>query len=276
MTTRIVPDMLFADYAAAPGINATALKIVHQQSLAHAKAHLDGRFQKESAALDFGRAFHSLALEDKIEFAIRPDVYPTKEGDKPWNGNATFCKDWLAAQDGALVINRTNYETLSDMRGAVKPYLSFQHGCQCEISVFSEREGLPVKVRVDCLPGGEDQPVVDLKTCRSAHPEQFMRDALRMGYHIQAAYTLDLLAKAGIKRKEFRFIAVETEAPYAVCVLRFQDIGMSALRMGRARYRAIFNRIAEAHRTGRWEGYGETMAEDYIPAWYAKELEQTA
>lgn len=277
MQSRIVPDMPFAEYQAAPGINASALKIVHQQSLAHAKAYIDGAYQKESDALDFGKAFHSLALEGREDFVCRPTTYVhPKDGEKPWNANATVCKEWSASQGDALVFCAEDCKALRSMAEKVEPYLTFSQGGQSELSVFAEREGLAIKCRVDFLPAGEDQPVIDLKTCRNANPEQFMRDALRMGYHLQAAFTLDALAKVGIRRKEFHFIAIEDAAPFAVCVLRFKDAELSALRMGRARYRAAFARIAEAQRTGQWSDYGACDAEEHIPAWYKQELDQTA
>ena len=274
---RIVPDLPFAEYAATPGINASALKIVHQFSLAHARAHLDGTFAKESRALDIGRAFHALALEGRQDFVVRPSTYEhPKEGARPWNSNASVCKEWLAANDGALVLTESDAQDLTGMMHAVSPHLTPYAKPRCELSVFAEREGLPVKVRVDCLPDGADEPVIDLKTCRNAHPEKFMRDALALGYHLQAAWTLDVLRKAGIRRREFRLIAVEVSPPYATCILRFVDTELSALRMGRARANAAFQRIVTAQRTGLWDGYGIHEAEEFIPAWYKAELEQTA
>lgn len=277
MHPRIIPNLPFADYQAAPGINSSVLKIVHQHSLAHAKAYLDGSFQKESDALDFGKAFHALALEGREDFVARPATYShPKEGEKPWNGNATVCKEWLAAHDGALIVTPDDRQALYAMLLAVERHLDTTIEGRAELSVFAERDGLPTKCRIDWLAAGEDQPAYDLKTCRNAHPEQFMRDALRMGYHIQAAFTLDTLANVGIRRSEFRFVAVESDAPHAVCVLRFKDEPLSALRMGRRRYRAAFAWIANAMKTGVWTDYGTKDAEEFIPAWYRAELEQTA
>ena len=274
---RIVPDLPFTDYVATPGINATALKIVHQQSLAHAKAYMDGTYKKESAALDFGRAFHSLALEGQEAFEVRPATYDhPKDGVKPWNANAAVCKEWLAAHDGAYIISSAERSALEAMDGAVRPYLNFPDGGQSEVSVFAERDGVPIKARIDFLPAGDDQPVIDLKTCRNAHPEAFMREALRLGYHIQAAFTLSILRKVGIVRSEFRFVAVETEPPFATTEICFGDQDLSVLRMGRRRGNAAFARIVEAMRTNRWPSYGKSLAEDFVPPWMLPELEQTA
>ena len=276
METRIIPDMPFAEYAAAPGINATALKIAHQQSLAHVKAYMDGMYQKESTALDFGKAFHALALEDREDFVIRPSIYlHPKDGEKPWNGNAAPCKAWLAEHDGAIILTGEEAQCVRAMSAAVHHHINYPLGGQAEVSVFAERDGLPVKCRVDFLPNDDGLPVFDLKSCRSAHPEQFMRDAFRLGYHIQAAWVLDCLRRAGIKREVFRFVAVEVEPPHAVCMVDFRDTDLSALRMGRVRANALFHRVAEARRTDRWTDYGTQEAEQFIPPWMIPELEQT-
>ena len=277
MTSQLIDSMPFADYQAAPGINASVLKIVHQHSLVHARAYLDGTFQKESAALDFGKAFHSLALEGLREFVVRPEVYiHPKDGPKPWHASAGPCKEWAAEHESELIVSAEQEKALDAMHEAVIPHLPANFPSRCEVSVFAERDGLPIKARIDCLTLDDDAPVIDLKTCRNAHPEQFMREALRLGYHLQAAFTLDILRKVGINRNEFRFVAVESEPPHAVCVLRFKDEPLSALRMGRARYRAAFGWIAEATKTGVWSDYGTRDAEEFIPAWYKAELEQTA
>ncbi len=273
----MIESMSLADYQAAPGINASVLRIVHQKSLAHAKAYLDGKLTIESDALDFGQVFHGVVLEGRHDYAVKPLTYEhSKEGLKPWNANSSVCKDWLAAHDGAFIISQDQEVALLAMAKAVAPHVPAGFPSRCEFSVFAERDGMPIKSRVDCLPLDDDAPVIDLKTCCNAHPEHFMREALRLGYHIQAAFTLDILRKVGIDRQEFRFVAVESEPPHAVCVLRFKDEAPSVLRIGRARYRALFGWMAEAMRTGHWTDYGTKDAEEYLPPWYKAELEQTA
>lgn len=269
----IVTGMSYEDYAAAPGVSATALKIAYMHSMAHVRAYMDGTFEKRSTALDFGKAFHSLALEGKEEFNRRPDTYTSSKGEeKPWNANSNTCKEWLE-QNNKYVVTGETEAALRNMTKAVRPYL--YPNFDAEISIFSQLEGLPVKCRLDVLSKSETDPVIDLKTCADANPEKFMREALRLGYHLQAAWALDVLRLVGIKRQEFQFVAVESKPPHGVCVLRFLDQDVSLLRVGRVRYKEQLRKIKQSIETGKWPSYGTVWAEEFAPAWMKRELEQT-
>lgn len=271
--TGVIANLSYEDYAATPGVSSSALKIAYMHSMAHVRAYMDGTFEKRSSALDFGKAFHSLALEGKEEFARRPDTYEASDGKiKPWNANSNTCKAWLEQNDKYVVTGESE-KALRDMTKSVEPYLIFKS--RFEVSIFSQFEGLPVKCRLDMLTDGDDDPVIDLKTCADANPEKFMREALRLGYHLQAAWALDVLRLVGIKREEFRFIAVESKPPHGVCVLRFLDQEVSLLRVGRVRYREQLRKIKQSIETEKWPSYGSVFAEEYAPMWMKKELELT-
>lgn len=263
----------YDDYAAFPGVSATALKIAYMHSMAHVRAYMDGTFEKRSAALDFGKAFHSLALEGKEDFIQHPASYTNEKGEvKKWSGNAAVCKEWLRENPG-YVVDEDEETSLRAMQKAVEPHLIFKS--KFEVSIFSELEGLPVKCRLDMLTDGDDDPIIDLKTCADANPEKFMREALRLGYHLQAAWALDVLRLAGIKREEFRFVAVESKPPHGVCVLRFLDQEVSLLRVGRIRYKEQLRKLKQAIEKNDWPSYGTVWAEEFAPAWMKRELELT-
>ena len=282
--SEIIEGMSYEDYAARPGVNASLLKIVDQYSLAHARAYMDGTFKPESDALDFGKAFHSHMLEGKTEYVITPETYP-HSGDKakgiekgdpaPWNSNAKFCKQWAESQT-QTILTAVQHEKLLAMSAAGQSLLPVARR-RHEVSVFAEKDGIPIKCRIDMLP--EDvlkYGVWDVKSCVSANPENFLSRSLSMRYHMQAAWTLDVLRLAGVKADIFNFEAIEKTAPYAVSVLTMADIPCSFLRVGRARCRAAFQKLRTAQETGKWPGYGVVTAEDFAKPWQLKELEQTA
>lgn len=60
--------------------------------------------------------------------------------------------------------------------------------------------------------------VVDLKTTKSADPNDFVRDALKFGYHIQCAAYLDAYKKTQYRFPTFVFLAVETSEPFNVSI----------------------------------------------------------
>jgi hypothetical protein len=274
---QVIRQLPFDDYVKRPGVNGSLLKTVDRYSLAHAKAQLDGRDEYESDALDFGTSFHALLLEGRIDYSVIPDTYENEKGEvKPWNWNANVCKKWTDDQRDKTPLTKKEVESLECMVAAihdnpqVHPFLNGD----TELSVFTEREGLPVKARIDLLP--KEGPVIDFKKARSSEPGQFLKSALDLRYHMSAAWNLDVLRWIGDERKEFWLVAVEDRPPYAVSVLKFMDVPMSFIRVGRAKCRAAFKRLQSAYESGRWPDYGTHVAEDHAKPWMLPELELTA
>lgn len=274
--SEIIPHLPYAEYAKRPGVNASLLKLVHKKSLLHAKAYIDGSYREESDALDFGKCFHSLALEGRADFVVKPETYTNEKGEvKPWNANANVCKEWMAAQSG-IPMSADGAAKICDMARVVRDQLGDKINGRIELSMFGERDGIPMKSRLDLLPDDEDAPIIDLKSCVSAEPAKFIRSSLDLGYHLQAAVTIDVARMCGEERKSFWLVAVESEPPHAIAILKFNDEPFSLLRVGRAAYRAAFQKLVNAQNSGKWSGYGSHHAEDFAPVWMKPELEATA
>lgn len=272
---EVIENMPFAEYAKRPGVNASLLKLVHRFSLQHAKAYLDGEFQEESPELAFGKCFHSLALEGREDFVQIPATYTNEKGEeKPWNWNANVCKKWGEDQGVKIPLKEGEVTACRTMAEAVSREIGRDPG-RAELSLFAEKDGVPLKCRIDWLPD-DGEEIDDLKSGQSSEPAAFIRSAYTLGYHLQAAFTIDVARLCGIDRKTFSLIAVESASPHAVCRLNFSDEPLSFLRLGRVHYRAAFLKLKEAYASGRWHGYGEHAAEMFAPAYVLKELEATA
>jgi len=275
--SEVIPNLPFEEYAARPGINASVLKIVHRQSLLHAKAYRDGSYREESDELDFGTCFHSLALEGRQDFVLIPTTYVNeKKEEKPWNWNAKVCQAWGAEQGDKIPLKEDEAVAVVSMANSIVEELGGMLKGQREVSLFATMKGHPVKCRIDFLPDDESLPIIDLKSCKSAEPAKFLRQSIDLGYLIQAAFALDVAKECGIKRDRFDLLAVESEAPHGVCRLRFRDQAISLLRVGRRHYRTAFDDLTKAIETNQWDSYGEHPAEDFTPPWMKEELDRTA
>jgi hypothetical protein len=272
----IVPNLPFEEYVERPGVNGSLLKVVDEFSMRRAKAVIDGKLTVESDAMDFGTCFHSLLLEGRIDYAVHPETYPSSEGEKPWRWNANFCKEWEKEQEGKKILSKAEAEQIEAMVAAVhdvaelRPFLAGQR----EVSVFAEKDGYPVKSRIDLLP--KEGPVIDFKKARNPHPEAFLRQAIEKRYHLAAAWNLDCLRWAGDTRTEFWLVAVEATPPFDVSILKFQDMAGTFLRVGRVKARAAFQKLKNAYAEDRWPSYGIHFAEDHAKPWQMQELETTA
>jgi hypothetical protein len=105
--------------------------------------------------------------------------------------------------------------------------------------------------------------LVDLKTCRTAEPERFMRAAEWYSYHAQLAFYQDSAEAAGHVRPDQCFIvAVESAPPYAVTVLRLTE---RALEAGRKLCRLWFERLLQCEAANEWPAYAQSVQDWDIP-----------
>lgn len=286
---EIIEHMPYEDYAKRAGTNPSLLKIVHAESLKDAKAYLDGG-GKESPAMDFGTCFHSLALENREDWATHPATYAApkthekvkkgeiKEGDPlPWNFAAGICKDWAKENaKGQIILNESETAHVKAMVAVAREELGEMLEGRAEVSMFGEREGYPMKCRADLLSSRPPFPIIDFKSTKSANPQKFLRDAIDKGYHLQGAVNLDLARQCGEKRTEFWLFGIASKPPHATCLLKFKDEPLTLLRVGRAAYRAAFQKLITAQETNQWPGYGRFDAEEFAPIWLREEIDKTA
>lgn len=130
-------------------------------------------------------------------------------------------------------------------------------GGQPELSLFAtdERTGLPIRGRLDYR--RSDGLLIDYKTtkARGAGEDDFTRSVVNFGYHMQAAWYLDLAAACGLDgplADRFIFVVQEKEAPYLVHVIELDDVFLS---LGRTRNKAAIDMWMRCHETGIWPGY---------------------
>lgn len=268
----------YEEYAKRAGINASLLKTVDAKSLKHAKAIIDGQASEESDAKELGTSFHALLLEGRIDYVVRPETYENEKKEvKPWNWNANVCKAWEVSQGGKTILSPDDAKSVEAMVASAHDALEgMPMKGDRELSIFAEHEGLPVKARLDFLPADTEAPMVDFKSCKDANPEEFLKQALKLGYHIQSAWHMDVARWAGQPRKAFWIVGIESKKPYVSCVLKFIDQPISFLRVGRRRARAAFQKLKTAYQHNCWPGYGASAAEENAQPWMISELDATA
>lgn len=229
--------------------------------------------EEDTEALVVGGAFHKLVLEPdgfENEYVVaQPIDRRTTAGKAAWAELLESGKQILTAEQFALI---------SAMRDAVKanPHTNFLTTGEVEQSYYftDELTGIECKVRPDCFKRVRDRGcIVDLKSVRSAATEDFIRDAIKYGYDLQAA-----IYKTGVEKEygipcDFVFVAVEKEPPHMINILQADEL---FLRRGEDLFREYLGLYKRCTETGNWFGYtGEFgMINNLgLPAWLAKEVE---
>lgn len=248
--------MPFDTYAQQTGLSKSALDYF-DRSPAHYRDFLAGKYKKESTPeMELGRVLHSLILEDRREWIVRPETYPGKDGDKPWNGNATYCKEWMAEHAGETVLSWNQSEQYEEWASAVRNDADCLHllsDGKAEQSIFANAFGRWCKGRCDWL-DTERNIIVDLKTVADARTETFSRQIHSFGWHRQAALYIAIMEAIGLGKFEWYFIALEKSNPARINVRRLSE---SAIDLGRCELEKSISQLTACEASNIWPGYSE-------------------
>jgi len=215
-------NMTNEEYHACPEVSSSDVKMVASKSLAHWKA----KVYKPKAAFALGSAIHAFVLEPEKNLVVR--------GPEDRRGNKWKEAQLAADIDGQILLTEGDYDLAADIaqpitsHPVVSQWLADQDFV-AEASFFTVDER--TNVRIKCRPDGyirEAGIVFDIKTTRDASPEGFPREIRQYNYDMQAAFYLRCLRSAGYKADVFVFVAVEKEAPYAVCLHALTDQYLAA------------------------------------------------
>lgn len=288
----------FAEYRQIKAMNASTL-LWGLQSMAHLKAAIDGKMDKDSAALTMGRAFHVRTLEPDL-YASRVAIKGTcaailKSGKREGLacgaggqyrvGDQWFCGTHGNGGDdltGLEPITQAEADDIEAMRASVvaHPIINqIRRRGGFETTVVGEVAGVRCKCRFDKLITGNRPVVIDLKKTRLGHAskDKVQRTIGEYNYHIRAAMYLDVLASAGGPvQPPFLLVFVEDTFPFAVSVCRITE---EWLRIGRIEYRRLLREYSAAMKSDTWPAYldeqGNVDVFDAYPPTYLEKRYET-
>jgi hypothetical protein len=136
-------------------------------------------------------------------------------------------------------------------------------GAYTELSARFTIEGVASRLRADIVNVGHGI-LADYKTCQSAHPEKFSRDAYKYGYFRQLAFYKAGVQALGIPIHEVWIIAQEKEPPYELICY---EVDASDLAMGENQIYPLLEQYKEARESGEYPGYPQHRHLLSAPAW---------
>lgn len=263
MQPGLYDSIPFDGYRAIEAANASVLK----QGLVSPLHLLEAIHEKREQTGDqaIGEAFHLHALEPdlfKQRFAVRPKVDGRTTAGKAANAA------WDAENVGKSPLTEQEMAQIGAMTAACHRHKSLRtllKRGQPEVTAIwtDPATGVLCKARFDFF--DVDGPViVDLKSARSAAPDEFARAAAVYRYDMQAAHYIDggriLLGRT----PRFVFGVVEKEPPYAVAVY---EPSPAMIEAGRNRLDVALRVYKEVTVNGCEAGYSEEVQELDLPAW---------
>lgn len=265
MKIDIVKGMSAEDYHSVRAASSSRLKEI-MRSPAHLK-HMDEK-GKTSAAFAVGEAFHTAVLEPErfySEFVQAPDIDKrTKEGKAAW-------QQFVDATPGMTVLSYDDMLTVTGMaRGIARSSTAsdlINSRIETELSLFWTQFGIKCKARIDAY-SLENRCLIDLKSTQDASSDQFSRSISNFGYHIQAAWYIDVARAAGMQVDTMVFIAVEKTAPYGVGCYILDD---EAIEVGRIKLVGALALLGACEETNNWPSYETAIQTLSLPRWAIRE-----
>jgi exodeoxyribonuclease VIII len=236
--------------------------------LLRSPAHYKNPKIEDSPALQFGSLVHEFVLLPHIaEARYRPKANVdgrTKEG--------KAVRDWeasLSAQQGVKFITESDYNAAVSIAASVRAHMGasslLASGVAETAGIVSDFLGVNCRIKPDYR---TESYIVDLKTCQDARPAAFLHSVINWGYCTQAAYYLDVAEEIDgeflDKKRDFYWVAVEKEPPYAVAVYKASK---EMLEYGRAQYRKAIDLYKECAALDLWPAYSQQVQELTLPKW---------
>jgi homoserine acetyltransferase len=227
-------------------------------------AHYKNPTIQDSPALAFGSLVHEFVLlPNSAEARYRPKANVdgrTKEG--------KAVRDWeasLAAQQGIKFITEADYNAAVNITASVRTHLGasalLAGGVAETAGIVSDFLGVNCRIKPDYR---TDSYIVDLKTCQDARQDPFGRSVINFLYQVQAAFYVDVAEAIDGKKRDFYWIAVEKDAPYAVSVFKASD---AMLENGRAQYKCAIALYKECASMDLWPAYSQQIQQLDLPGW---------
>lgn len=183
---------------------------------------------------------------------------------------------FYARNEGKCILSHQEYDQIVGMREAIRRHKGASQvltGGMAECSIVTElnlvtdsgNHTLTAGIRPDYRISGDKNYIVDVKTTEDARIEHFSREIEKYRYDVQAAFYKDVHESAGLgKINAFIFVVVEKKPPYAV---RCWYATPNMLKIGRKKYQANLETIAECIANDNWPAYPDTIDPISVPEW---------
>lgn len=252
MKPGIIHGMPDREYHAHAALGSTSIKTLSDTNISMAEAYQIMHTNENKRTYDTGTLAHALILEGSLDRLVeRVDA-------DSWRSNEAKAAKQDAYDAGKIPVNNSEVDSIlapvERMADAVMSHplaSSLLTDFEPEVSAFWEQEGVLLKGRFDAYRANHGQ-IIDLKTARSARPNDVQKTISDLGYYIQAKQYLNGAQQLTGFIPEWKFIFVQNTEPFTVSV---GSLKPEALEQAQARIDIALRRYREALESGRWPGY---------------------
>jgi len=236
------------------------------RSPAHARFIELNRNDEVTKRERFGSIVHAALLEPHVfqRYKIIPECdRRTKEG------KLTYSTFMNSIMDGDKVISMDDHLKALSIQNAMLAHQTFKKliagGFYESTGIFDAGNGAVLKIRPDKR-DPESRTLFDLKTTDDARLQNFDRQILQFGYHLQAAYYLDVanMISGRGSYENFIWVVIESAPPHGVC---FYEVTQAWIDLGRDKYKTALEMHFKARDSGVYESYPTQIMQAVPPAY---------
>jgi hypothetical protein len=247
------------DLAAVPSLSCGTVKALLYESprkawFGHPRLNKNYR-EEHDAKFDLGTAAHAVLLENDASKIVLVEA-------DDWRTKAAKEQRGAAYAAGKTPMLSRQYDSVREMVDAALAFIEESsiadawHAAMPEVTALWSEGPTWLRCRFDKL-SQELAFIGDYKTTDSSvAPEQFSRQILRMGYHIQESFYRRIARELGLKDPTFVFLAQSVEPPYE-CSLHACDPALQAI--ADAEVDRAVRLWKECMFTGIWPSYGRQI-----------------
>lgn len=230
-----------------------------------------GYGKAKTDSLSYGNMLDAFILDNSkfaSQFVVKPDTYVNSKGkDSSWTRKSKDCASWednqiaggkniISSAEMAMVIRAKEVMYQDEVIKAVLESSDFQVMIVAEWHCKETGLVIPLKCLIDIAPRKDSHfhmYLADLKSCRTAAPGQWAREVYNWGYHVQAAFYMDMYeAATGEVRNVFAHVLQESFEPFEVGRRMLSE---EFVEEGRDKYVNAMSKYCHCLKTGKFLGY---------------------
>ena len=216
-----------------------------------------------------GRALHCRILEPKAEYEKRFVTEPIGTNKRSNEGKQKYA-EFMRENSGKTILTRAQQGTVDSCISwiARQENTYLLQGGISEVTMFTEFEGAWFRGRLDKY-NPKLNYICDLKSTTHDTPEEFVRSAIRYGYHIQAAYYNLLAQRAlGVPPPAYYLVGLPKKPPHELMIFR---LGESAMVLGHEIAIRLMCDHAKCVRDNHWPFNEQEIMKMEAPDWALRE-----
>lgn len=258
------------DYHSSAGLSQSGLKLYERDP----ELYSQGGSIEKTESMRFGSAVDARILGGEAPAKLIPATALNAQGHRKgkaytdWAATVDNPKEWLTPNDYDRQQRGVDECCQSIRNSGLAARILLEDGENHVRIRWTDKEtGLLLRCELDRVNRWNRPAIVDLKTTLDPSAKAFAKQAVNLGYHLQAAWYTEAWLHLTGESLPFLFVAVKNKPSYFVEVHQLSE---DFIAIGRRKMRDGLRRFAESSESGNWRTPTSGIVQTVEPPSWAK------